>query len=122
MIASPSKSVIASSSGPGYSPILDGLRFIVAFWVAVGHFEMTPLFGDYNAGVGFWHSVRHAWSTIVFGTPAVIVFFIISGFCIHLPFRGTGEIDIGRTISAAIPASSFLLSERWQSIAFWASR
>jgi peptidoglycan/LPS O-acetylase OafA/YrhL len=96
MIASPSKTVSARFSGPGYFPILDGLRFILAFWVAVGHFEMIPLFGDYNAGVGFWHFVRHAWSTIVFGTPAVIVFFIISGFCIHLPFRGTGEIDIGR--------------------------
>ena len=57
---------------------------------------MIPLFGDYNAGVAYWHFVRHAWSTIVFGTPAVIVFFVISGFCIHLPFRGTREIDIGR--------------------------
>jgi peptidoglycan/LPS O-acetylase OafA/YrhL len=95
MIASTSKTV-RPLSRLGYFPILDALRFILAFWVAVGHFEMIPLFGDYNAGAGFWHFVRHAWSTIVFGTPAVIVFFVISGFCIHLPFRGTREIDIGR--------------------------
>lgn len=69
-----------------YFPILNALRFVLAFWVAVGHFEMLPLFGDPNTGTGLWHLFKRGWSTVVFGTPAVIVFFVISGFCIHLPF------------------------------------
>jgi len=77
-----------------YFPVLDALRFILAFWVAVGHFEMVPLFGDPNTGTGLWHLFKRGWSTVVFGTPAVIVFFVISGFCIHLPFRGSAKIDI----------------------------
>jgi peptidoglycan/LPS O-acetylase OafA/YrhL len=80
----------------GYYPVLDAMRFILAFWVAVGHYRMIPLFGDPATGSGFWHLVKHAWSTFVFGTPAVIVFFVISGFCIHLPFQGNVKIDVLR--------------------------
>ena len=80
----------------GYYPVLDALRFVLAFWVAVGHYEMLPLFGDPASGTGFWHLFKHGWNTVVFGTPAVIVFFVISGFCIHLPFRGAGKIDVPR--------------------------
>ena len=80
----------------GYYPVLDAMRFVLAFWVAVGHYEMIPLLGDPASGNAFWHMVRHAWSTLVFGTPAVIVFFVISGFCIHLPFQGNDKIDVLR--------------------------
>jgi peptidoglycan/LPS O-acetylase OafA/YrhL len=88
-----------SASGlnrPGYYPVLDAMRFVLAFWVVVGHYEMIPLFGDPGSGNGFWHLFKHAWNTVVFGTPAVIVFFVISGFCIHLPFRGSAKIDVLR--------------------------
>jgi peptidoglycan/LPS O-acetylase OafA/YrhL len=85
-----------SFSRPGYYPILDALRFVLAFWVAVGHFKMIPLFGDSNSGTGLWHLFKRGWDTTVFGTPAVIVFFVISGFCIHLPFRGSVKIDVAR--------------------------
>jgi peptidoglycan/LPS O-acetylase OafA/YrhL len=84
------------STKAGYYPILDALRFLLAFWVAVGHFEMIQLFGDPNTGFGLWHWFKRGWNTVVFGTPAVIVFFVISGFCIHLPFRGTRKIDVPR--------------------------
>src|SRR5260370_1171252 len=40
--------------------------------------------------------LTRGWDTVVFGTPAVIVFFVISGFCIHLPFIGSETISIGR--------------------------
>ena len=85
-----------SFSRPGYYPILDALRFVLALWVAVGHHGMIPLFGDVNTGTGLWHLFKRGWNTTVFGTPAVIVFFVISGFCIHLPFRGTEKIDVVR--------------------------
>jgi peptidoglycan/LPS O-acetylase OafA/YrhL len=85
-----------STERAGYYPVLDALRFVLAFWVATGHFEMIPLFGDPNAGSGFWRLFKHGWSTVVWGIPAVIVFFVISGFCIHMPFRKKGQIAIGR--------------------------
>jgi peptidoglycan/LPS O-acetylase OafA/YrhL len=110
----------------GYYPILDALRFILAFWVAVGHFEMVPLFGDYRTGSGFWLLFKHGWNTIVFGTPAVIVFFVISGFCIHLPFRGTAKIDVARYYlrrytRILIPVAAALVIYRlWGSrLTFW---
>jgi peptidoglycan/LPS O-acetylase OafA/YrhL len=81
---------------PGYYPVLDAMRFVLALWVAVGHYKMIPVFGDPAAGTGFWHMFKHAWSTVVFGTPAVVVFFVISGFCIHLPFQGAARIDVVR--------------------------
>jgi len=81
---------------PGYYPVLDVLRFILAFWVAVGHYGMIPLLGDPTTGTGLWYLFKRGWGTVVFGTPAVIVFFVISGFCIHLPFRGSGKIDVAR--------------------------
>jgi peptidoglycan/LPS O-acetylase OafA/YrhL len=80
----------------GYYPVLDALRFVLAFWVAVGHFKMVPLFGNADTGTGLWHLFKRGWDTTVFGTPAVIVFFVISGFCIHLPFRGASSIDVPR--------------------------
>jgi peptidoglycan/LPS O-acetylase OafA/YrhL len=79
-----------------YFPVLDALRFLLAFWVAVGHLGMIPLLGDPSSGTGIWFLVKRGWNTIVFGTPAVIVFFVISGFCIHLPFRGASRIDVSR--------------------------
>jgi peptidoglycan/LPS O-acetylase OafA/YrhL len=96
MNAKAAKASNLSLTRPGYYPILDALRFVLAFWVAVGHYEMIPLFGDANTGTGLWHLFKRGWNTAVFGTPAVIVFFVISGFCIHLPFRGTGKIDVLR--------------------------
>jgi peptidoglycan/LPS O-acetylase OafA/YrhL len=75
---------------------LDALRFVLAFWVVTAHVGMVPLFGDPTIGLGLWHLFKRGWSTVVYGMPAVIVFFVISGFCIHMPFRGKGEIAIGR--------------------------
>lgn len=94
MSKAPQKTDLASRAG--YFPILDALRFVLAFWVAVGHYQMIPLFGDATTGVGLWHLFKRGWNTVVFGTPAVIVFFVISGFCIHLPFRGNARIDVWR--------------------------
>jgi peptidoglycan/LPS O-acetylase OafA/YrhL len=77
-------------------PILDALRFVLALWVAIGHYEVIPLFAWVDPSTSWGRLVTHAWSSVVFGTPAVIVFFVISGFCIHLPFRGERKLEIGR--------------------------
>ncbi len=77
-------------------PILDALRFVLALWVAIGHYQNFPLFAWANTATAFGSFVRRAWQSVVFGTPAVIVFFVISGFCIHLPFRGDKKLDVSR--------------------------
>lgn len=109
--------LISKPTGGIHYPILDALRFILASWVMIGHFQMFPLFGDPNTGSGIWHLVKRGWSTIVFGTPAVIVFFVISGFCIHLPFRGEVKFDIlnyylRRYTRILIPVAAALLVYR----------
>jgi peptidoglycan/LPS O-acetylase OafA/YrhL len=81
--------------GPRY-PALDALRFVLAFWVAVGHYQMFPLFAGVNESTPFGHFLTRGWNTLVFGTPAVIVFFVISGFCIHIPFIGDKKMAVGR--------------------------
>ena len=85
----------ASGQGNRY-PILDALRFVLALWVAVGHYGPFPLFAGVDTATSFGRFVTHAWQSVVFGTPAVIVFFVISGFCIHLPFRGDKKLAVGR--------------------------
>lgn len=91
-------SVIHTDSLPKSSrfPVIDALRFVLAFWVAVGHYGVFPLFAGVDESTRFGHFLVHGWSSIVFGTPAVIVFFVISGFCIHLPFLGRHQLPIGR--------------------------
>jgi peptidoglycan/LPS O-acetylase OafA/YrhL len=79
-----------------YFPVLDALRFVLALWVAIGHFEPFPLFAGVDTSTAFGRLVTHAWSSVFFGTPAVIVFFVISGFCIHLPYRSDATLAIGR--------------------------
>src|ERR1700689_1513175 len=78
-------------------PILDALRFFLAFWVTMGHLGIIPLFGaSADATTKLGRLVVHGWNSIAFVTPAVLGFFIISGFCIHLPFRNNEKLWIGR--------------------------
>jgi peptidoglycan/LPS O-acetylase OafA/YrhL len=77
-------------------PILDSLRFFLAFWVVMGHFGVFPLFAWVDQTTVVGRTLVHGWGSIVFGTPAVIGFFVISGFCIHLPFRKNVKFQIGR--------------------------
>jgi peptidoglycan/LPS O-acetylase OafA/YrhL len=85
----------AADRDPRY-PVLDALRFVLALWVAIGHYGVFPLFAGVDTATPVGRFLTHGWSTLVFGTPAVIVFFVISGFCIHLPFRGPGKLPVAR--------------------------
>jgi peptidoglycan/LPS O-acetylase OafA/YrhL len=77
-------------------PILDALRFILAFWVTMTHVGAFPLFARADTSTKLGRFLVHSWASLFFGTPAVIVFFIISGFCIHLPFRNNEKLYAGR--------------------------
>ncbi len=95
-MASPAQTISLPVNQKGYFPVLDALRFVLALWVAIAHFEMIPLFGRFDTGTGYWLLFKHLWRSAIFGTPAVIVFFVISGFCIHMPFRGSEKIPVAR--------------------------
>lgn len=85
-----------SEKGQPRYAVLDALRFVLALWVTIGHYEMFPLFAGVNEATPVGRFLVHAWQSMLFGTPAVIVFFVISGFCIHLPYRGDRKMEVGR--------------------------
>jgi peptidoglycan/LPS O-acetylase OafA/YrhL len=87
-LASPQESI--------HFPILDALRFILAFWVVIAHFGIFPLFAGADENTYLGRMLVHGWRSIPFGTAAVIGFFVISGFCIHLPFRNGAQLSVGR--------------------------
>lgn len=65
---------------------LDAIRYVCALWVLVWHYGVPVPFGHSGGSRPVWlfDSLLH----ISFnGTAAVVVFFIISGFAIHYPFR-----------------------------------
>jgi peptidoglycan/LPS O-acetylase OafA/YrhL len=72
---------------------LDKVRALAALSVMLAH-----LVGAYLPG---------AWRYVFTGTPAVIAFFVVSGFCIHYPYRDaplpTAHFVIARFIRIGIP-------------------
>lgn len=69
---------------------LDSIRFVCALWVFFGHGGAPHLLVPKDGSVLIlaW---RAFYGNIFFGPAAVIVFFVISGFCIHYPFAGSRE-------------------------------
>lgn len=66
---------------------LDTIRFISAVVVLLGHYgpPLPDAFG--TDATGFFKIARGVLSCLYNGPAAVIVFFVISGFCIHFPQR-----------------------------------
>src|SRR5229473_962436 len=66
---------------------LDSIRFILACWVAIGHIGLFPLLEGIDTASRLGWFLKGLYEATVNGPAAVIVFFVISGFCIHFPFR-----------------------------------
>lgn len=76
---------------------IDSLRAIAALIVMLDHLGLAPqnLFGSHKAGV--FAFIRMASNCLFNGPAAVIVFFVISGFCIHFPqTRAGSKLDVRR--------------------------
>ena len=73
--------------------IVDGLRFVSAFWVLLFHLannhpEAFPVpWPGADLGLGL--------QLVISGQMAVIAFFVISGFCIHYPTAMSSRLDAG---------------------------
>ena len=88
---------------------LDSIRVVCAIWVVFGHFGFLPGLLDFDPGTVHGKILRGIMGNLFSGPPAVIVFFVISGFCIHYPFREAGVIPgwrylLRRYIRIGIPA------------------
>jgi peptidoglycan/LPS O-acetylase OafA/YrhL len=68
---------------------LDSIRFVCALWVFFGHGAAPALPNPFTAGSLANLAFRGFFGNIWCGPAAVIVFFVISGFCIHYPFAAS---------------------------------
>jgi peptidoglycan/LPS O-acetylase OafA/YrhL len=73
---------------------INSLRFVAALWVAVAHGAGLPLRQLFQGGGPLSRAISQANDVAFNGSAAVVVFFVVSGFCIHLPFVQADRIDI----------------------------
>jgi len=76
----------ASASNPRL-PGIDSLRFWLALWVYFSHFGFLPFGAWIGKSTPLRLMLTGAANSLFDGAAAVIGFFIISGLCIHYPFR-----------------------------------
>lgn len=79
---------------------LDSIRFICALWVFFGHGAAPAFTYPFADGSTANLAVRALYKNIWSGPAAVIVFFVISGFCIHFPFAGSDRRPLLREFYA----------------------
>ncbi|MFP3554587.1 acyltransferase [Paraburkholderia sp. SIMBA_049] len=79
---------LPAPANSGKSLKIDGIRFLAAFWVLMYHFK-PPLFKELLPHrLSFLGGALWSGSTALFAGPAaVIVFFVISGYCIHAAYH-----------------------------------
>src|SRR5450432_2915694 len=76
---------------------LDSIRFFCALWVVFFHGNLPPLLeGMEHAPKLVWlRLIRGIYGSAFNGPAAVIVFFLVSGFCIHFPQRNSLKVRVG---------------------------
>lgn len=96
---------MSSDSRPDRYQFLDGIRFLCATWVAISHLGAPRL----DLVLSFVTSQKYAelllksFGYLFCGVAAVMAFFIISGFCIHLPYAGSKPMNVRAFYLARIP-------------------
>lgn len=81
---------------------LDSIRAICALWVVMGHIGAPPLTNGLDVSNPFAKVVAGIYGNLWNGPAAVIIFFVISGFCIHYPYA----------LSLQIPSNQSYLARR----------
>ncbi len=92
---------------------LDSLRFFAALWVVFAHVAWLPIMANLDRAEPFERALRGLWGNLFCGVAGVMVFFVISGFCIHypqvigkpfhlLPFYTLRFLRIGIPLAAAV--------------------
>ena len=88
---------------------IDSIRFVAAFIVLLGHFPILPQAIYHTFDNPLYRLIGAGFGLLFNGPAAVIVFFVVSGFCIHYPFRHGGTFLLGefyarRAIRLCLPA------------------
>lgn len=102
---------------------LDSIRAGAALAVLVAHLGGVPVPAFIDQGKTFGHALAVLFSLVVNGQAAVIVFFIISGFCIHLPIARGRTPDwkayfVRRIVRIGLPMVAVLPFLQWANISF----
>ena len=95
---------------------LDSIRFICACVVVLFHCGVVPRGALGTSTIDYL--IGAALRSFFNGPAAVIIFFLISGFCIHFPFRDGASVDLWsfysrRLIRICGPALSALVVWKW---------
>jgi peptidoglycan/LPS O-acetylase OafA/YrhL len=69
---------------------LDSIRFVAALVVLLGHLPPPHL----SHASALLTGIASTFALVFNGPAAVIVFFVVSGFCIHYPLMGSGRIEL----------------------------
>lgn len=95
---------------------LDTIRFVSASVVLLGHLNLLVFPNVPRHGLG---KALHGLHGVLFNGPAaVIVFFVVSGFCIHYPFRDARQLNVSmylsrRLIRIGLPSLAFIAYSLW---------
>ena len=73
---------------------LDALRFLAALWVVFSHAGAFPLTEGFDRTSAAPLVVQGIWGNLFAGVPAVTVFFVISGFCVHYSQRASLSLKL----------------------------
>jgi peptidoglycan/LPS O-acetylase OafA/YrhL len=79
----------------GYYGSIDAIRFLSAFAVLLHHAVGRPAF----LLLGGWTWAADIAGSLWFGRSAVMVFFLISGFCVHGPNLRSDDFDVVRFLT-----------------------
>src|SRR5712691_12337836 len=74
--------------------VFDTIRFVCALWVLFGHIGFVPVVAGIDRATRVGYLIAGAFANVVSGPAAVVVFFVISGFCIHYPLRGGAHLPL----------------------------
>jgi peptidoglycan/LPS O-acetylase OafA/YrhL len=97
---------------------LDSIRAVLALWVAMNHVIKPPLPAVLATSAGIGRVLKVAYDLSINGQAAVIGFFVISGFCVHLPYRRGGPTSLAayylrRHVRVGIPFAVVLVFTRF---------
>lgn len=111
---SPSPSAKAPLNASPRIAGLDTIRLWCALFVVFFHDTSPPLFHGLSRQTGLGRIVLGLYDAAFNGQAAVITFFVISGFCIHLPYASgrpfaAGPFLLGRAARILIPTGAYLL-------------
>ncbi len=97
---------------------IDSLRFFAALWVMISHQGAFPLSSGHDPQSKVAWALNGVYNGSFSGPAAVILFFLISGFCIHLPYAEGRPLHIAqflvrRLVRISVPMIAAILLALW---------